>query len=92
MILDIRRITIREVADNVGISFGSCQLIFTDILGMKRSTADIVSKLLNFVQKQHRLDISQEMLTTFNDNHSNGKRFATIEKIKDKSKQELTLA
>ena len=51
MILDNQRITIREVADNVGISFGSCQAIFTDILGMKRAEAKIVSKLLNFKQK-----------------------------------------
>ena len=67
MILDNRRITIREVADNVGISFGSFQRIFTDILGMKRAAAKMVPKLLNFEQKQHRMDIAQEMLTTFND-------------------------
>ena len=30
MIVDNRRIT-REVADDVGISFGSCQAIFTDV-------------------------------------------------------------
>ena len=28
MVLDNRRISIREVADHVGISFGSCQAIF----------------------------------------------------------------
>ena len=67
MILDNRQITIREVADDVGISFGSCQLIFTDVLGMKQAAAKIVLKLLNFEQKQHRMDIAQEMLTTFND-------------------------
>ena len=39
MILDNRRITIREVADDIGISFGSCQEIFTDVLGMKRAAA-----------------------------------------------------
>ena len=32
--LDNRRITIWEVADNVAISFGLCQAIFTDVLGM----------------------------------------------------------
>ena len=32
MILDNRQITIREVTDDVGISFGSCQAIFTDVL------------------------------------------------------------
>ena len=59
MILDNRRITIRRRADDVGISFGSCEAIFTDVLGIKRAAAKIVPKLLNFEQK--------EMLTTFND-------------------------
>ena len=40
------------------------QAIFTDILGMERATAKIPPKLLNFKQKQRRMDISQEMLTT----------------------------
>ena len=66
MILDNRRITIREVVKDVGISFGSCQAIFTDALGMKRAAVKIVPKLLNFDQKQRRMDIAQEMLTTFN--------------------------
>ena len=48
IILDTRRITIREVADDVGISFGSCQAIFTNVLGMKRAAAKIVPKLQNF--------------------------------------------
>ena len=51
MILDNRWITIREVADDVGISFDSCQAFFADVLGMKRASAKIVLKLLNFVQK-----------------------------------------
>ena len=37
MILDNRRITIGEVADDVGISFGSDQEICTDVLGIKRA-------------------------------------------------------
>ena len=48
MILDNHRSTIQEIADDVGISFGSCQAIFTDVLGMKRAEAKIVPKLLNF--------------------------------------------
>ena len=63
MILDNHRITIREV----GISFASCQAIFTDVLVMKRAAAKIVPKLLNFEQKQCRMDIALEMLTTLND-------------------------
>ena len=48
MIVDNSRITIREVADADDISFCSCQVIFEDVLGMKRATAKIVPKLLNF--------------------------------------------
>ena len=66
MTLDNRWITIGEVADE-GISLGSCQAIFTDVLDMKRVLAKIVSKLLNFKQKQRGMDIAQEMWTTFND-------------------------
>ena len=42
MMLNNRRSTIREVADDVGILFGLCQAIFTDILIMKRAAAKIV--------------------------------------------------
>ena len=77
MILDNRRITIREVADDVGISFGPCKVIFTDVLGMKPGAAKIVPKLLNFEQNQRRMDICQEMLTTFNDDPNLPKKFIT---------------
>lgn len=50
MIIDNRRITIREIAD-VGISFGSCQAIFSNVLGMKRVAAKFVPKLLNILTK-----------------------------------------
>ena len=60
------RITIRVIADDVGISFGSYQAIFTDFLGMKRATVKIFPKLQNFEQKQHRMGIAQ-MLTMFYD-------------------------
>ena len=50
IILNNRRIAIRAIADDVGISFGSCQAIFTDVLSMKHAAAEIVPKLLNFEQ------------------------------------------
>ena len=59
--------TVTEATDDVGISFGACHAIFKDILGMEREAAKFVLKFLNFKQKQHRLDIAQEMLT-LNDN------------------------
>ena len=48
MVMNDRRITIREVADDVGISIGSCHAIFSNVLGMKRVAAKFVPKLLNF--------------------------------------------
>ena len=48
MVMNDRRITIREVADDVGISIGSCHEIFSSALGMKRVAAKFVPKLLNF--------------------------------------------
>ena len=59
MILDNHWISIREVADDAGISFGSWQTIFTDALNMKRVAAKIVPKLLNFEKKQRSMDITQ---------------------------------
>ena len=42
MILNNRRITIRDVADDVDISFGSSQAAFKDVLRMKPAAAKIV--------------------------------------------------
>ena len=61
MIFNNRRITIRGIADNIGMSLSN----FTDVLTMKRAAAKIVSKSLNFEQKQRHMDIAQEILTTF---------------------------
>lgn len=77
MIMENRRITIREVADDVGISFGSCQAIFSNILGMRRVAAKFVPKLLNFDQKQSRMNIAQELLNEVNDDPELLKRVIT---------------
>lgn len=66
MVMNDRRITIREVADDVGISIGSCHDIFANILGMKRVAAKFVPKLLNFEQKQQRMEVAQESLNEVN--------------------------
>ena len=63
MVMNDRRITIREVADDVGISIGSCHEIFSNFFGMKRVAAKFVPKLLNFKQKQRRIEVAQESLT-----------------------------
>ena len=66
IVMENRRITIREVAEDVSISVGSCHAIFTDILGLKRVAAKFVPKLLNFDQKTRRMTIAQEMLNDVN--------------------------
>ena len=38
----------KEVTDDVGISFGLCQAIFTGVLGMQRAAAKIVPKFAKF--------------------------------------------
>ena len=63
MVMNDRRITIRDVTDDVGISIGSWHEIFSNGLGMKRVTAKFVPKLLNFEQKQRRMEVAQESPT-----------------------------
>ena len=48
MFLNNYRITVWEVADDTNTSFGSCQAILADVLGMKRAAAKLVPKLVNF--------------------------------------------
>ncbi len=54
MIVKDRRITIRGVADHVGISIGACDEIFLSVLGKKCVAAKFVPKVLNFKQKTGR--------------------------------------
>ena len=61
MILDNLQKSVRDVADDIGISFGLGQAIFTDDLGIIRAAVNIISKLLNIEQKQCRMDIAQEI-------------------------------
>ena len=79
IVMENRRITIREVTEDVGISVGSCHAIFSDILGLKRLAAKFVPKLLNFDQKTHRMTIAQEMLNDVNDDPDLLKRVITGE-------------
>jgi len=47
-----RRVTVRELAEEVGISTGSVHSILTDVLAMRRVSAKFVPKLLTMEQKQ----------------------------------------
>ncbi|UYV76008.1 hypothetical protein LAZ67_13002114 [Cordylochernes scorpioides] len=67
MILANRQITAREVAEDLNISIGSCHSIFINDLGMRQVAAKFVPKLLNCDQKQHRMNIANEMLDSVRD-------------------------
>ena len=65
-----RRLTVREVADDVGISIESCHQIFTDKLQMRRDSAKFVPRFLTDDQKENRVEISQELLANANGNEN----------------------
>jgi DNA-binding Lrp family transcriptional regulator len=55
------RLTIREIAEEVNISFGSCQAILTEDLAMRRVAAKFVPRLLSDDQKSQRLEVCEEL-------------------------------
>ena len=65
-----RRLTAREVADEVGISVVSFHQIFTEKRQMRRVSAKIVPRLLTDDQKENCVEISQEMLANANGNEN----------------------
>ncbi|UYV84567.1 hypothetical protein LAZ67_X002630 [Cordylochernes scorpioides] len=67
MILANRRITVREVAEDLNISIGSCHSNFINDFGMRRVATKFVPKLLNCDQKHHRMNIANEMLDSVRD-------------------------
>jgi len=65
-----RRLTVREVADEVGISVGSCHEILTEKFQMRRVSAKFVPRLLTDDQEENRVEISQELLANANGNEN----------------------
>ena len=93
-----RLITVREVAEGLNISIGSCHSIFTNNL----DAAKFVPKFLNFDQKQHQIfgqkqHTSNAAATAPRDfflfpklkRPMKGRRYGTIEEIKMALKEEL---
>ena len=65
-----RRLTIREMAEECNISFGSCQEILTEKLHMRRVAAKFVPRLMTEDQKQRRVRVCEELLEMANDNEN----------------------
>jgi len=65
-----RRLTVREFADEMGISIGSWHQILTEKLQMPRVSAKFVPRLLTDDQKEDRVETSQELLASTNGNEN----------------------
>jgi len=63
-------LTVQEVADEVGVSIGSCLQTFTEKLQMRQVSAEIVPRLLTDNQKENRVEISQKLLANANGNEN----------------------
>ena len=72
-----RRLTVREVADEAGISIGSCHQIFTEKIQMGRVSAKFLTRLLTGDQKKNRVEVSQEPLANANGNDNFFKNIIT---------------
>ena len=66
VIRETRRLTIREVSEEVGICKSSCHTILTEKMKMHRVTAKFVLRLLTEEQKQNLVTFSQELLDRSN--------------------------
>ena len=62
------RVTVRELAEEVGIGTGSLHSILTDDLAMRRVSSKFTLKLLMMEQKQLPLEVSHNMLDYTNSN------------------------
>jgi hypothetical protein len=65
-----RRLSVREVADEVGIVIGSCPEIFTEKLQVHHVSAKFLPRLSTEDQKGNRVEISQELLANTNGNEN----------------------
>ena len=56
-----RRRTIHDLAEDVGIGYGTCQRVLTEELGMHRVAAKFVPRILTADQKQQRVNVCTEL-------------------------------
>jgi hypothetical protein len=75
-----RGLTVREVADEVGISIESCHQLLIEKLQMCPINAEFVQHLLFDNQKYYRVEISQEKLANANGNENFLKNIITGDK------------
>ena len=52
-----RRLTIRDIAEEVEVSYGTCQRVLKEVLGMHSFAAKFVPRILTADQKQQRVNV-----------------------------------
>ena len=72
-----RKLTIREIAEELNIAYGSAQDILVNDLGLRSVAAKLVPKDLNFMQKRDRVDVAKYMLSKVDSDPSFIKRIIT---------------
>lgn len=77
IVLENRHVSLREIASEVDISYGSAEHIVLDILGMRRVAAKLVPKDLNFIQKHHRKTVAEELISEAENDPTFMKRIIT---------------
>jgi [histone H3]-lysine36 N-dimethyltransferase SETMAR len=66
LVLENRRLTVRDLTGIVGISEGSVKTILKDNLGL-RKVKQLDPKSLNFFEKQRRIGVCETMLSDYQD-------------------------
>jgi histone-lysine N-methyltransferase SETMAR len=80
MVLDERRMIVREIAETIGISKERVGYILHEELDMKKLCEKWVPRLLTADQKRTRMEISEQCLERFNKNKTNFlRRFITMD-------------
>ena len=62
MLINNRKLTIRELVENLNIAYGFIQNIVVNDLDLLRVAAKLVPKELNFMQKRDRVVIAKDMI------------------------------
>jgi len=65
-----RRMTIRDIVEEVGVGYGTCQWVLTEELGMHRVAAKFVPRILTADQKQQRVDFGTELCQLASDDET----------------------
>lgn len=60
-----RSLAIRDIIEQVSVSFGSYQTNLSDHLDLRLVASQVVSKILKSFQSQNRLQVSQEIICYF---------------------------